>query len=388
FEWAIKLNRYTLTSIGLWPKSGRSVWGKIACNLHAFIVFLMIFVIILIPAMHSLIRIRSNIMLVIDNLQFTMPISTVLLKIVIIWWKKEAIALLINMIMNDWAKPKTAWDRTIMITRAQTARIITTCCYCVMGISISIAIILPAYGYSLRYLSNITDPGKPLPLQTYYVYDITKSPQYEVTFIMQALTMILCTLPYTGVDTFLALLIFHICGQLDILKNRITRLHKFANYVDALNSCVIDHTRILRAIIVIEDTFNILLLALFVYFGTLFAFYGFLILSLLEDGAYLSIFRVVYLITILINTFGHMCIYCAVGEMLVSQCNQIHYAVYSNKWYTMKSRNAQCLILLMIRSKEPIYITAGKIFPMTMSTFCNLIKTSAGYVSVLLTTKK
>jgi hypothetical protein len=148
--------------------------------------------------------------------------------------------------MNDWAKPKTTWDRTIMITRAQTARIITTCCYCVMGISISIAIILPAYGYSLRYLSNITDPGKPLPLQTYYVYDITKSPQYEVTFIMQALTMILCTLPYTGVDTFLALLIFHICGQLDILKNRITRLHKFANYVDALNSCVIDHTRILR----------------------------------------------------------------------------------------------------------------------------------------------
>jgi len=148
--------------------------------------------------------------------------------------------------MNDWTKPKSSWDRTIMITRAQTARVITTCCYCIMGVSLSIAIILPAYGYSLRYLSNITDPGKLLPLQTYYVYDITKSPQYEVTFIVQAFTMIACILPYTGVDTFLALLIFHICGQLDILRNRITRIHKFANYADILNSCVTDHTRILR----------------------------------------------------------------------------------------------------------------------------------------------
>lgn len=34
-----------------------------------------------------------------------------------------------------------------------------------------------------------------------------------------------------------------------------------------------------RAIAVLEDTFNIMLLMLFLYFGTLFAFYGFLIIS-------------------------------------------------------------------------------------------------------------
>lgn len=55
-----------------------------------------------------------------------------------------------------------------------------------------------------------------------------------------------------------------------------------------------------------------------------------------------------------------------------SQCDRIHYAVYNYKWYTLDPRNARGLILLMIRSSKPIYLTAGKVFPMTMATFCNV----------------
>ncbi|KAM0732886.1 Odorant receptor 4 [Formica fusca] len=154
-----------------------------------------------------------------------------------------------------------------------------------------------------------------------------------------------------------------------------------------LRSNVEDHTRLLRAIAVIEDTFNIMLLVLFLYFGILFACYGFLIMSLIEKGNDISISHLVYEVCIVINTFGHMCLYCAVGEILVIQCDRIHYAVYNYKWYILDPKNARGLILLMIKSSKPIYLTAGKVFPMTMATFCNLIKTSASYISVLLTTK-
>ncbi|XP_011859238.1 PREDICTED: odorant receptor Or2-like [Vollenhovia emeryi] len=82
-----------------------------------------------------------------------------------------------------------------------------------------------------------------------------------------------------------------------------------------------------------------------------------------------------------------MCIYCAVGELLTTQCDQIHHAVYLNKWYTIDPRKAWNLILLMIRSNKPLYLNIGKVFPLTMATFCNLLKTSAGYLSVLLTTR-
>ncbi|KAH0954171.1 OrU19, partial [Eciton burchellii] len=387
FEWAVKLNRYALTSIGLWPRSKQTAREKFMCNLRVLLTFLTISLITAIPTVHSLIRIRSSIMLIIDNLQLTMPVITIILKIVIFWWKREAITPLVDMITIDWVKPKTSWERMMMITRAQTARIITMFGYGMMGVSLIVATTLPICGVSLRYFPNNTAPAKLLPFQIHYVYDTIKSPQYEFTYVLQVISMFLSVLSYTGVDNFFSLLVFHICGQLDILRDRIMHLDKYTDYADILKRCVMEHTRLFRAIIVIEDTFNVMLLVLFLYFGIFLTSYGFLILSLLEDENYLSISRLVYLIMLVINAFIHMCVYCAIGEILASQCNEIHYAAYCNEWYSLDSRNARCIILFMIRTNEPLYLTAGKVFPITMATFCNLIKTSAGYVSVLLTTR-
>lgn len=151
-----------------------------------------------------------------------------------------------NMIAEDWIKSKSVQDRNVMIRRAYTARIIITCAYCIMGLACFFIIILPSFGISMRLTPNITDPGKPMPLQTYYIYDITKRPQYEITFISQAVYILLAIMSYTGIDNFLGLLIFHICGQLDILKNRLTRLDKYINSQNILKSCVIKHIRLLR----------------------------------------------------------------------------------------------------------------------------------------------
>ncbi|XP_029168457.1 odorant receptor 43a-like [Nylanderia fulva] len=386
FKWAVKLNRYILTPVGLWPESKQTTWKKYTCNLRTFITFILVLFVILIPAIHSLIRIHGDIISMIDNLQFTIPTIAVMLRIAIFWWKKKALSSLMDMIAEDWIKPKAPWEKIIMITRAQTARTIITIMYGMMGMSFIVAICLPLCGFSLRYEANNT--GKQLPLQTlYYVYDTTKSPQYEFTFIIQTISMIVGVLPYTGIDNFLSLLVFHICGQLDILKYHIMHLDKFGNYTKALKSCVMDHTRIIRAIGIVEDTFNLMLLALLLYFGILFAFYGFFILNILNDDNSLSISRLLYIITFVVTMSGHMCAYCAVGEILISQCNGIHYAAYSNKWYTVKPKDARNLISILIRTNEPIYLTAGKMFPMTMATFSNLIKTSAGYISVLLTAR-
>ncbi|XP_029672734.1 uncharacterized protein LOC115241219 [Formica exsecta] len=151
------------------------------------------------------------------------------------------------MIAKDWMKARKSQEKMMMIARAQTARMIITFGYGFMVSGWIVTVILPMLGYSVRYLTNITDPGRPLPVQTYYIYDVTKSPQYEITFTFQAIAMFLCIMPYTGIDNFLSLLIFHISGQLDIVNKRLMRLNNIANY-DILRSCVMDHTRLLRYI--------------------------------------------------------------------------------------------------------------------------------------------
>ncbi|XP_026826808.1 odorant receptor 49b isoform X1 [Ooceraea biroi] len=371
FEWAVKLNRFSLKLLGLWPMTEDNVPENIMYKSRPLIIILILTFGFLVPSIHSLIRIRSNIMLLIDNLQYTLPTITCAIRVVVFWWKKEAVTSLLNMVAEDWLKIKSAQERSKMIGKAQTARIIITCAYGAMMIAFIFTGILPIFGISARYLTNTSDPDKLLPFQTYYLYDVTKRPQYEFTFIVQILCMVFGVMSYTGIDNLLGLLVFHISGQFDILRNRIMHMNDYIDFRDSVRSSVIDHTRLLRAIAIIEDTFNIILLALFLYFGILFACYGFLIISVIEKGNDLSVTRFIYLVCILINTFGHMCVYCAVGEILVAQCEHIHYTVYNYKWYTLDPRNVKVLLFLMVRSSKPTYLTAGKIFPMTMSTFCS-----------------
>ncbi|EFN70648.1 hypothetical protein EAG_03837, partial [Camponotus floridanus] len=151
----------------------------------------------------------------------------------------------------DWLKMKSAQERKVMIKKAQTARIIITCGYCMMMTVFILITVLPISGISMRYsyLSNITAPSTLLPLPTYHAYDVTRSPQYELTFVLQTVSMVFATMAYTGIDNFLGLLVFHICGQLEILRNRIEHLNKFADIHYTLKNNVEDHTRLLKYLI-------------------------------------------------------------------------------------------------------------------------------------------
>ncbi|XP_011705591.1 PREDICTED: odorant receptor 67c-like [Wasmannia auropunctata] len=256
-----------------------------------------------------------------------------------------------------------------------------------MGFSCFFIAVLPAFGISMRLTPNITDPGRPMVLQTHYIYDVTKSPQYELTFINQAIFVTIAMIAYSGIDNFLSLLVFHICGQLDILENRLNHLDKYINYNEVLKCCIAKHIRLLRAIDVIEDTYNIILLSLFIYFALLFAFYGFRMISLFDEENDVSFTHLIYFISTILNIFVNMCLYCVLGEILMTQCNKIYFAAYNNKWYILNSKIVENLFFLMTRGSNPIYLTVGKVSPVTMVTFCNLVKTSVGYISVLHTTK-
>jgi len=54
------------------------------------------------------------------------------------------------------------------------------------------------------------------------------------------------------------------------------------------------------------------------------------------------------------------------------KCEAVYRAIYNLEWYKLESRKKKNLILLMIRANEPCRITAGKIFPLTMITFCSV----------------
>lgn len=133
-----------------------------------------------------------------------------------------------------------------MIRCARIPRMIIICGFVIMFASFILLFILPSFGITMRYITNVTDPGKPLPLQTYYFYDTDTSPYFELTFIAQGVTLMVSAMGYTAIDSLFGLLIFHVCGQLKNLKGRLTAREKDSNFVRVLADAIKDHVRLIR----------------------------------------------------------------------------------------------------------------------------------------------
>jgi hypothetical protein len=88
FEWATRLNRFMLNIVGIWPSAHKNAHDKFLSNLRAIFVFIVLIFIGAIPTIHSLVKIWGDLLSMIDNLQFTLPLISTIMKLVVIWWKQ------------------------------------------------------------------------------------------------------------------------------------------------------------------------------------------------------------------------------------------------------------------------------------------------------------
>jgi len=63
---------------------------------------------------------------------------------------------------------------------------------------------------------------------------------------------------------------------------------------------------------------------------------------------------------------------CYIYIFFIVKCAALYRAMCDLEWYKLESSKARSLILLIIRGNEPFHITAGKIVPLTMTTFCSV----------------
>ncbi|XP_070170245.1 odorant receptor 22c-like isoform X5 [Polyergus mexicanus] len=357
FVWAVELNHLGLGLIGLWPTTNNTVKRRMKLDIRVgFILILMIFI-SGVPSVCALVRVWGDLELMIDNLRITLPLFVVALKLIIMRWKQTVLSSILNTMAEDWIVSKLSAERNIMMKYARTARLFAIYTYIVTVSSFALAIIPPCAGLPFRYLTNLTDRNKPLPIQTYYFYDTDKSPQFELTFLTQALTILLALFVYLSVDGLLGLVILHICGQLENLRHRLANMVSRKDFDRALSGNITIHIRIIRSIIqmITEGKIN-------------------------DAG----ILRISYIVFVVVILFTQMFLYCYVGELITEKCEEIYRALCDLEWYKLESSQVKNLIILMIRIQKPLRLTAGRIVPLTITTFCSFVKTSVGYISFLL----
>ncbi|CAL7946690.1 unnamed protein product [Xylocopa violacea] len=385
YEWAVRLNRTSLKIVGLWPTEEQDTKEKFLTTLRAIVFLMVVIFVFTIPCLCDLIKQCDNLIAVINNLGYSIPLMITVMKYIVVFKKKKVLLPIVNMIAEDWAKLKTEFEEAVMVRRARVARAINIFGYTLISIMMSLMTILPRFGVTLRYVTNGTDVRKVFPLPTYYIYDVSETPYFEIIYVVQATGMLMMIFCYTGIDNFFGLLVLHISGQLENLQTRLANINDSETFNRFFAATVEDHVRLISAVDVIENTFTLLLLALLLYFGIFVCIYGLLLITILVESEQISMLRVAFLMGTFVNTFVQTSLYCMAGQILVSQAEGVYNAAYKCEWTNLKSNKAKKLILIMARAKRPLYITAGKLFPMTMLTFCKILKVSLSYISFLLT---
>lgn len=89
YEWAIGLNRIVLGLLGVWPKNNETKHSKLRSNIRIILTLNIIICACIIPTIHSLLKIWGDILCMIDNLQYTLPLLMAITKLSIIWLKKK-----------------------------------------------------------------------------------------------------------------------------------------------------------------------------------------------------------------------------------------------------------------------------------------------------------
>lgn len=251
--------------------------------------FLLITFVCTIPCLCALIKECDTLIEMTDNLAYSIPLTITVIKFIIVSSKKEGkLALvkeetvcftslsffffqvllpIVNMIAEDWAKLKTDFEERVMIRRARMARTINIFGYILVCVLIWLLMISPRFGITIRYITNVTDMKKLLPLPTYYMYDVSETPYFEIMYIIQSTSLLVATFCYTGIDNFFGVVILHICGQLENLRFHLSNMKESQTSNQILAATVEDHIRLIRYI------FRLTLLHIFALFFFILFFY-------------------------------------------------------------------------------------------------------------------
>ncbi|XP_043503052.1 odorant receptor 13a-like [Polistes fuscatus] len=392
-DYAIGWNRFNLSVLGVWPEPTKTTF---TWRLISAIIFwtstTVTFLFICAPQTADLILNSTSLDEAIENLSINIPIVFAVIKQIVLRYHGKALRSLLVEILHDWTNSKMIPDpeRLTMLKNAKLSRRISLFCSTLTYLMLTAFISLQMYA-NMASASEV-DLGGLLHPAT-FPYDTKKSPYFEITWMGQFMGTVLTAICYSCFDTFLAVFVLHLCGQLSVLRLNLKELSDVAKrditlFQSRLGFIVNRHEQLYKFAIIVEDCFNLTLLGQTLISTAMFCLTGYrMITSMGSQEQELPIVGLIFFVIHVIYTMLHLYIYCYVGETLLVESTGIAFSAYDCEWYDLPPKKAMCLMIVICRARIAFQITAGKFSPFSLELFGAIMKTSAGYLSVLLAMK-
>jgi hypothetical protein len=66
-----------------------------------------------------------------------------------------------------------------------------------------------------------------------------------------------------------------------------------------------------------------------------------------------------------------------------SEMEEVGFSIYQSSWYDFPTKLTRNMIFVLMRMESPVALQAGNFVMINLSTYMNILKTSASYLSVL-----
>ncbi|XP_058808733.1 odorant receptor 4-like [Phymastichus coffea] len=319
------------------------------------------------------------------------PIFIACVKFLVAWFNRKILKKLVILMAEDWRRKYSTEDEDIMWENAYFSRKLSIVC-----ISLALGTITAQFIMVVVFDANNRDSDeRTMYMTSYFPYDIQRSPNFEITWLGQLFSNVFAASAFSAIDAFFAVLMLHLCAQLAILRKTLSKLVndprkniKDGVFINMIGCLVERHEHLNKFASVIEKSFNTMFLGQMVASSFALCLQGYqlvVITSNTENG--LSLLQLIHMIYFTCCFSFSLFVYCYVAERLQYESTEIGYAAYQSDWYNWNPEETKLLLLMMHRARKPLQITAGKFCFFSLRLYCSILKTSGGYLSMLLAVK-
>ncbi|XP_014475017.1 PREDICTED: uncharacterized protein LOC106744610 [Dinoponera quadriceps] len=218
-EHDIRLIRWLLKSICLWPRSGKaSIVDRVLSEFLIFTCFSLLFMTIVSMGLVIFVEKREDMDVMMINMGPFVYLLMTVMKYTCLIVHVDDIRKCIDCIELDWDIVKTVEDYEVMLKDAKIGRFVATCITLFVYCTIQSYNITRCFMKTVVNVDNVSVLTRGLPYPFYNeIVDTRFSPAYEIVLVIHFVSgFLLCNI--TNVNCgLMAILVMHACGQLKIL---------------------------------------------------------------------------------------------------------------------------------------------------------------------------
>ncbi|XP_053989649.1 odorant receptor Or1-like isoform X1 [Hylaeus volcanicus] len=213
----------------------------------------------------------------------------------------------------------------------------------------------------------IDDNPRKLAYRIWLPYNYSSPVVYTVTFVWEAVGMIMAAFINVGSDSLFSGLLIHIYCLFEIFEHRLKKgVNEPGTY--SLKECVRLHKHIYKFAEMVNEEFKTIMMMQFLVSTLALCSELYRLTQRKVDSQYIEI--VTYATCVVMQ----LLFFCWYGNEVRLKSLEISDMIYESNWMSLDPDAKKILLTIMIRSTSPIEFSSAQIFSMNLNSFMTIMK--------------